>query len=111
LVIAGREGAIRRRSRRRDAGKAQIVEQSHAPGVKVADVARRHGVRPAELSRWRGLAREGRLPPVDGTAIAFATMVVEAAEPNSMSPETYLRDETVKVSPKLFGSSYEAAED
>lgn len=38
-------------------------------------------MRPAELSRWRGLAREGRLPPVDGAAIEFATMVVEAAEP------------------------------
>jgi transposase len=85
LVVSGRDGAVRRRSRRPDVEKAQIVAESHSPGVKVSDVARRHGVRPAELSRWRGLARAGRLPPLDGAAVEFAPIVVDGADP---APDT-----------------------
>jgi transposase-like protein len=33
--------------------KRQIVEESYAAGADVAEVAQRHGVRPALLSSWR----------------------------------------------------------
>ncbi|MGF1444932.1 MAG: transposase [Pikeienuella sp.] len=44
-----------------DEEKARIVMESFAPGARVNEVARRHGMTPQQLSTWRGLARKGRL--------------------------------------------------
>ncbi|MCE6949530.1 transposase [Cereibacter sphaeroides] len=44
-----------------DEVKARIVAESFAPGVRVGDVARRHGVLPSQLTTWRGVVAE--LPP------------------------------------------------
>ena len=41
--------------------KARIVAESFQPGVRVVDVARRHGVVAHQLSDWRRQAREGLL--------------------------------------------------
>jgi transposase len=46
--------------------KARIVAESFQPGVRVVDVARRHGVVAHQLSDWRRMAREGLLSlPLD----------------------------------------------
>ena len=46
--------------------KARIVAESFQPGVRVVDVARRHGVVAHRLSDWRRRAREGLLSlPLD----------------------------------------------
>jgi transposase len=46
--------------------KARIVAESFQPGVRVVDVARRHGVVAHQLSDWRRRAREGLLSlPLD----------------------------------------------
>ena len=57
--------------------KARIVAETFAPGVRVVDVARRHGLRPAHLSSWRRLARQGKivLPADDGPV--FAPLLLE----------------------------------
>lgn len=41
--------------------KARIVAESFQPGVRVVDVARRHGIVAHQLSDWRRQAREGLL--------------------------------------------------
>ena len=41
--------------------KLQIVEETMQPGVRVTEVARRHGLAPSVVFTWRRLAREGRL--------------------------------------------------
>ena len=52
------------------------MAEALAPGVRVCEVARRHGVVPQYLTTWRRLAREGRLTlPANGSA-SFIPLVV-----------------------------------
>jgi transposase len=87
LVAERRSGAFRLEvlegptGRRRwpDEVKARIVAETFVPGVRVADVARRHGLRPAHLSSWRRSARQGKLVlPVDDGPV-FAPLLLEEA--------------------------------
>ena len=57
------EVAEPRRGNRRwpDAVKARIVAESFEPGVRVVDVARRHGDVANQLSDWRRQVRDGIL--------------------------------------------------
>jgi len=73
--------------------KGRLVRESLAPGATVSGVARRHGLMPQQLTRWRRLARQGRLalpeaPETAGadSAGAFAALVV--AEDPPPSPAT-----------------------
>jgi transposase len=72
-VLPGRE---RRRKWSAD-DKLRIAEESYAPGARVAEVARRHGLHPNQLHLWRRQAREGgpsRLPATPRfAAVAVAT--------------------------------------
>jgi transposase len=56
-VLSGPE----RRRRWSAAEKAQMVEESLAPGLRVTEVARRHDVHPNLLHLWRRQARIGVL--------------------------------------------------
>lgn len=70
--------------------KARIVAESFEPGVRVVDVARRHGVIANQLSDWRRQVRDGILvlplaattTPLehDGIEPAFVPLAI-AAEP------------------------------
>ncbi len=72
------EGPTGRRSWPDDE-KARIVVESFAPGARVNEVARRHGMTPQQLSTWRSLARRGdlALPEVPETERGFAVVQVE----------------------------------
>jgi len=73
-------GGSKRRSWR-EAVKARIVQESFAAGAMVDDVARRHGVAPRQLTRWRRAARDGRLVLEKDAVPSFVPLTVEAAEP------------------------------
>ena len=70
--------------------KGRIVAESFQPGVRVVDVARRHGLAAHQLSDWRRQAREGFLVlPADAMAgmsgdnlPAFVPVVVEPDGPD-----------------------------
>jgi transposase len=60
-----------------DAVKARIVAESFAAGVRVVDVARRHGVAPQQLTTWRRQARRGTLALPAESPIDFAALVLD----------------------------------
>ncbi len=61
--------------------KARIVAESFRAGVRVVDVARRHGVLAHQLSDWRRQARQGLLAlpgdVMDGLEATFVPLTVE----------------------------------
>lgn len=61
-----------------DALKAKIVAESYAPGVVVAELARRHGALASQVHAWRKEARDGRLVLAGDEAAKFAQVVVAA---------------------------------
>lgn len=83
-VLEGRSG----RRLRSEAERARIAAESLVPGVKVADVARRHGVTRWQVYDWRRKLRSGALA-VPAEAIqepVFAALVVEHPEPSPPKP-------------------------
>jgi transposase len=75
-VIEGPSG----RRRRTKAERARIAMESLMPGVKVADVARKHGTTRWQIYDWRKQLRKGNLVLPDSVAALpmFAELVVEA---------------------------------
>jgi transposase len=59
--------------------KGRIVRESLAPGVRVADVARKYGMCAQQLTTWRRAARSGRLALVADDAAEF--VAIELSEP------------------------------
>ncbi len=78
-VIEGRRG----RRARSPAERARIAAESFLPGVRVADVARKHGATRWQVYDWRKRLRDGRLslPEEVAEQPRFARLLVEAPEP------------------------------
>jgi transposase len=69
--------------------KARIVAESFRAGVRVVDVARRHGVIAHQLSGWRRQARQGLLAlPEDAAEGLEAAFVPLAVEPEVAATRT-----------------------
>jgi transposase len=67
--------SVQRRRRWSAEEKATIVQETYAPGMPVSLVARRHGIAPNQLFRWRRLYAEGAL-----SAVGAGEEVVPASE-------------------------------
>ena len=69
-VISGPTG----RRRWPDEVKARIVAETLERGVRVKDVAERHGVQPQQVTAWRRLVRSGKLaiPAEEGDRVRGA---------------------------------------
>jgi transposase len=86
-----------------EAEKHAVVAEAERPGVNIWAVARRHGIKPSPLFRWRRLARDGlnqqTMPafvavslalPAAETPVQTAVAKVDAAPispPTAASPE------------------------
>ena len=57
--------------------KGRIVRESLAPGARVADVARKYGLRSQQLTHWRRAARSGRLALVTDEPTEFVEIALE----------------------------------
>ena len=66
---------VQRRRRYSPNEKAQFCALCDQPGMSVSLVARRHGISPSLLFRWRRLMKEGGM-----TAVSAGESVVSAAE-------------------------------
>ena len=66
-----------------DVVKARIVAELFAAGIRVVDVARRHGVAPQQVTTWRRQARRGTLALPAESPIDFAALVLD--EPSASS--------------------------
>lgn len=66
--------SVQRRRRFTADEKQRLVQETLQPGMNVSLVARRHGVSPSLLFRWRRLAQEGSFSAVhaDETVVPFS---------------------------------------
>jgi transposase len=109
-----RQYAIVAETRRRwsDAEKQAIIVEAARPGANISAVARRHGLKPSLLFRWRRMAREGQahasgaafvpvtlaLPPVsvEGSAPTATPTICPDASPCSCA-DTAWADDRIEI--------------
>lgn len=88
-------GDVRRR-RWTTERKLQIIEESYAPGETVSSAARRHGVAPNLLYRWRRLLSEGGVVAVDADEPVTGNSEVKKLEDRVRELERVLGRKTLE---------------
>lgn len=89
-------GDVRRRRWTTDQ-KLAIIEQSFEPGETVSSTARRHGVAPNLLYRWRKLLSEGGAAAVDSDEPVVGNSQVKKLEERVRELERILGRKTMEV--------------
>jgi transposase len=89
-------GTVRRR-RWTTEQKLRIIEASYAPGESVSSVARRHGVAPNLLYRWRRLMAEGGVAAVGSDEPVVGSSEVRRLEERVRELERLLGRKTMEV--------------
>jgi len=77
--------------------KARMVEESSQPGMNVSYVARRHGVAPNLLFRWRKLMTEGGKAALDAGEQVVSITEVRALKKQIRELERLLGKKTMEV--------------
>ena len=72
--------SVQRRRRFSASEKQQMVEETNQPGMNVSIVARRHGISPSLLFRWRKLSEAGSLSAVGSDESVVPVSQVQALE-------------------------------
>ena len=93
FVMSKRQGG--RVAKYSDTFKRKLVAESHVAGASVPMVAKKHGVDPNRIYKWRGEARFQADAPEDGSFIP-----VELA-PNDADSTLALSDAAPKITPSL----------
>lgn len=88
-------GDVRRR-RWTTERKLQIIEESYAEGDTVSSAARRHGVAPNLLYRWRRLLNEGGAVAVDSDEPVIGNSEVKKLEDRVRELERILGRKTLE---------------
>ena len=108
-----RQYTIVAETRRRwsDAEKQAIIAEAARPGANISAVARRHGLKPSLLFRWRRMAREGQahasgaafvpvtlaLPPVSAEGAPAATPTICSDASPCSSADTARADDRIEI--------------
>jgi transposase len=79
---------VERRRDWSDDDKLLILEEAAAEGAKIADVARRHDIRPQQIYTWRRKFAAGRVNP----SVSFLPVALIASEPVSGAERPNLAD-------------------
>jgi len=72
---------VEARRRWSEAEKQAIVAEAERPGVNISAVARRHGIKPSLLFRWRRLARASQDQPSVPAFIPLTLALLAAETP------------------------------
>lgn len=83
------------RRRWSEAEKQAVVAEAERPGVNISAVARRHGIKPSLLFRWRRLARDSQ----DQSTSAFVPVTLALPAAETPAPELAAEADTLPVSP------------
>jgi transposase len=77
------------RRRWSEAEKEAIVAEAERPGVNISALARRHGIKPSLLFRWRRVVRDGEGPqsPSAFIPIILALPAAETSAPEAAAAE------------------------
>jgi transposase len=89
------------RRRWSESEKQAIVAEAEGPRVNISAVARRHGIKPSLLFRWRRLARDGE-DRQSTPAFVPVTLALPAAE--TPVPAATAEADTAPVSPSAAAS-------
>jgi transposase len=79
---------VERRRDWSDDDKSSILEEAAAEGVKIADVARRHDIRPQQIYTWRRKFAARRSEP----SVSFLPVALIASDPANDAERTALTD-------------------
>lgn len=88
--------------------KLRIIEASYTPGATVSEVARRHGVAPNLLFRWRRLMTEGGSVAVGSDEKVVSASEVRRLEERVRELERLLGRKTLEV--EILRSALDKAE-
>ena len=79
------------------AEKLRIVEESSQPGMSVSYVARKHGIAPNQLFRWRKLMSEGGKAAIEANDHVVGASEVRALKKRIRDLERLLGKKTMEV--------------